>query len=451
MKEGIEEIGKKDVVWSYAATFFTIGAGIILLPFMLNKLPAETIGIWTVFQTISMLVFMLDFGFKPSFARNLSYIFSGVSLLKTEGVENVEETGQVNYSLLKGTLSAMKIFYRWLALLTLLLLSVAGTVYFHFLLKKYSGDHTDAIAAWVILIFINCYNIYTQYYDALLTGKGYIRQSQQINILGQCIYIILAIVLIYCGFGLTAIVASQLLSIVVRRVLSYRVFYTREMKKQLQDADTQSPIAILKAIAPNAVKSGLTSIGGFLVNKSSVFLASVFLPLSVVASLGITLQVLDILARCAVVMYTTILPKLAQYRVENDLKQLKKAYINCTVSLLTVFAVGGCGVLLFGNPLLELINSSTLLLPPAMAGVLLVIYALEYNHIIAAGFIMADNRIPFFIPSLLSGAATILLILTLVAYFDMGIWGMILAPGIAQLAYQNWKWPSVVIKELKNH
>jgi hypothetical protein len=32
--------------------------------------------------------------------------------------------------------------------------------------------------------------------------------------------------------------------------------------------------------------------------------------------------------------------------------------------------------------------------------------------------------------------------------FDMGVLGLILAPGIVQLAYQNWKWPTVVIKEI---
>ena len=34
-------------------------------------------------------------------------------------------------------------------------------------------------------------------------------------------------------------------------------------------------------------------------------------------------------------------------------------------------------------------------------------------------------------------------------YFKIGIWAMILAPGIAQIVYQNWKWPSMVIKDLQ--
>ena len=78
----------------------------------------------------------------------------------------------------------------------------------------------------------------------------------------------------------------------------------------------------------------------------------------------------------------------------------------------------------------------------------LVVGFLESNHALSAGFIMADNRIPFFIPSLVSGAATFALLWIFLGPCHLGLWALILAPGVAQLAYQNWKWPSVVIKEL---
>lgn len=447
MAEKVEHIGKKEIAWSYAGTFFTIGAGVILLPFMLNKLPSETIGIWTVFQTISMLVFMMDMGFKPSFSRNLSYIFSGVKALQREGITQDPDTAEVDYSLLNGTLKAMKQLYSWFALAALVLLGTIGTVYFIFLLKKYSGDHADAIIAWILVVLINCYNIYTLYYEALLTGKGYIKESQQINILGQLCYLVLSIVLIYCGFGLTAIVGSQAVSVVIRRILSYRVFYNPELKSRLANAGTQNSIPILKAIYPNAIKSGLTSIGGFLVNKSSVFICSLFLPLPVTASLGITIQVMEILNRCGVVVYTSTLPKIAQFRVERNIPELKRLYLYSVLALVLVFIGGSTALILLGNPILELLHSETLLLPSAMLCTMSLIYFLEENHIIATGYIMADNRIPFFIPSLLSGAGTVVLMLLFMRVFDWGLWGAILAPGVAQLVYQNWKWPSVVIKE----
>ena len=91
----------------------------------------------------------------------------------------------------------------------------------------------DALIAWILLIAINCYNLYTFYYEALLTGKGYVTRAQQINMLGQAVYLALAIGLIYAGFGLTAIVASQLISTVIRRILTYRVFFTPELKTNM--------------------------------------------------------------------------------------------------------------------------------------------------------------------------------------------------------------------------
>lgn len=448
MAEKVENIGKREIIWSYAGTAFMIGAGVILLPFILHKMPQETVGIWNIFQTITALVMLLDFGFRPTFARNISYIFSGVKSLQRNGVAHTTSEAAVDYSLLKGTLLAMKRFYRWMALAVFALLATAGTAYFYYILQKYSGDRQDALIAWILLIAINCYNLYTFYYEALLTGKGYVTRAQQINMLGQAVYLALAIGLIYAGFGLTAIVASQLISTVIRRILTYRVFFTPELKANIQSVEPQEPKEILSAISPNAVKIGLTQLGGFMVNKSAILIGSAFLTLEQVACYGITIQVMDILARCATVFYQSYLPKLAQCRAENDLNGLKRYYILCTGSLLAVYAVGSVAWLFLGNWALDIIQSQTHFVPTAMLIVMLLISTLEHNHAVSAGFIMADNKIPFFIPSLVSGAATVLLLWIFLSPLHMGIWGLILAPGIAQLAYQNWKWPSVVIKEL---
>ena len=448
MAEKIEHIGKKEIIWSYAGTAFMIGAGVILLPFILHKMPQETVGIWNIFQTITDLVLLLDFGFRPSFARNISYIFSGVKTLQKDGVAHTTSDAAVDYGLLKGTLIAMRRFYRWMALAVLGILATAGTAYFWYILQKYSGDRQDALIAWILLIGINCYNLYTFYYEALLTGKGYVKRNQQINMFGQAVYIGLAIGLIYAGLGLTAIVASQLVSTIIRRVLTYRVFFTKDLKAHLIEAVAQEPKQILGTITPNAIKIGLTQLGGFLVNKSAVLIGSAFLSLEEVACYGITMQVMDILARCATVFYQSYMPKLAQCRAEKDLTGLKRYYLLCTGSLLLVYILGGVVWIFLGNWALDLISSQTHFVPTVMLLVMLIISTLEHNHAVSAGFIMADNKIPFFIPSLVSGAATVLLLWIFLGPLHWGIWGLILAPGLAQLAYQNWKWPSVVIKEL---
>jgi len=79
------EIGKKDIYWNYTATFLKIAAAVLLMPLILKRLPSEEIGIWSVFMTVTAFSNLLDFGFNPSFTRNVSYIFSGVTNLKTTG------------------------------------------------------------------------------------------------------------------------------------------------------------------------------------------------------------------------------------------------------------------------------------------------------------------------------------------------------------------------------
>ncbi|MDR2840450.1 MAG: polysaccharide biosynthesis protein, partial [Paludibacter sp.] len=102
------EINRKDVLWNYVATFLQIGAGIILFPLILRAFPQETVAIWTIFTTIVALTSLLDFGFNPSFARNVSYVMSGVTELKTTGFQIVENNnGKIDYSLFKGLIKAM--------------------------------------------------------------------------------------------------------------------------------------------------------------------------------------------------------------------------------------------------------------------------------------------------------------------------------------------------------
>jgi len=73
---------------------------------------------------------------------------------------------------------------------------------------------------------------------------------------------------------------------------------------------------------------------------------------------------------------------------------------------------------------------------------------LETNHGLAAQMILTKNEVPFVKASIISGTATIVLLFLSLKFTTIGIWGMILAPGITQIVYQNWKWPLQVIRDL---
>ena len=84
---GVLEITRKDIIWSYIAKFFQIGAGFITLPLILRLLSSEEIGMNYLMLTISSMVALLDFGFSPQFGRNFTYVYSGASRLLKQGVE----------------------------------------------------------------------------------------------------------------------------------------------------------------------------------------------------------------------------------------------------------------------------------------------------------------------------------------------------------------------------
>jgi O-antigen/teichoic acid export membrane protein len=441
-------IGRKDVMWNYAATFMQIGVGVILLPFILRVFPQETVAVWTIFSTIIALTSLLDFGFNPSFARNVSYVVSGVKELKTTGYQLVESgNSDIDYSLFKGLINAMRWFYNRMAVVLFMLLATAGTYYMHTVLKTYTGDHTEVYIAWIILVAINAYSLYTMYYDSLMQGQGFIKRAKQIQIAGQSIYLIVAIVMILLRFNLIAIVSAQALSILVRRILSYRIIYTTDFKHRLRSVTAKSKREVLKLIYPNAVKVGLASLGGFLITRSALIIGALYLSLDIIASYGITIQIVGIISGIAGVYFATYIPKITQYRTQGDSAAIKQIYLKGCFLLVSTFVVGGLALLIFGDWALDLIESKTPLLSQSLVALTLVVNLLETNHGNAANILLTKNEVPFFRASLISGSATVFILATFLEYTHWGVWGLLLAPGIAQGCYQNWKWPMEVIKD----
>ncbi|MFC0514812.1 O-unit flippase-like protein [Mucilaginibacter angelicae] len=440
-------ITKTDVLWNYAATFFKISSSVLLLPIILHKLPSEDVGIWSVFSSIAALVFLIDFGFNSSFSRNVTYVFSGVNSLLTNGHDTSAQSGGVNYSLLKGLLSSMRWFYSRVSLTLFLLLLTLGTFYISRLLNEYHGNKTNVYIAWGLFIAINTYNLYTLYYDALLEGKGLIRVSKQITILGHLAYLLVSTVAIYLGFGLIALVLAQLISIIIIRTISQRKFFNADIIYQLQNCEGDDKKDVLKAIYPNAVKYGITSLGGFMIQKSSIFIGSLYLSLSAIASFGITKQMMDITVSIANIAVATFLPQIANLRIGGNYDRIKAICIRGVVIANLIFITGAATIIFLGTPILHLIKSNTNLNQQVL---LVVAFSslIGLNSGISGAIISTKNHIPFVKPSILSGVATILLLIVFFKFTNLGLLGMAMAPGLIDLCYQGWKWPLVVIKEL---
>jgi O-antigen/teichoic acid export membrane protein len=441
-------IGRKDIFWNYTAMFLKMGVGVILFPFILRAFSQETVAIWSIFSTIIALTSLLDFGFNPSFSRNVSYVMGGATELKKVGRPEVKNSGEIDYNLFKGLILAMRWFYIRTAFLLLALLTTVGTYYIHSVMKTYTDSHAEVYVAWIILVVINSYSLYTSYYDAIMQGKGLIKRSKQIEIVGQSVYLIMSAVLISLKFNLIAVISAQALSIIIRRILAHRTVYTVKFKQLLKNVKiTRNKKEILKLIYPNALKLGLCGFGGQLIAQSPILIGASFLPLNDIASYGITMQIISIIAVIATVYIYTYQPKIAQYRVNNDIDNIKFIYLKSCILQIFCFIIGGFVLLSMGNWGLTLIKSQTYLLPIPVIVLALFISLLVTNHTIATYIIASKNEIPFLKANLFAGFATVVLLLIFLKYTDLGIWGLVISVGVAQ-HYQNWRWPITVIKDL---
>lgn len=444
------KIGRNDVIWSYLSTFLQIGSGILLFPLILRMLSSETVGIWSIFTAIFVLISLLDFGFSPSFTRNVTYIFSGVDSLKKTGISTEKSPLGVNMELLANTIKAMKWLYARIGLIAFFLLSTAGTYYLHTIVKtRFTGDDKFIIISWVLFCIISTYNIYTLYYDSLLMGRGMVKKSKKIIVFSQILYLGVAASLLLFGLDLISIVLAQFVSVLAKRILSYRAFFTTGLKSNLARYDANNYLDVIKVILPNSVKLGLTSLGGFLALQASMIIGSLYVPLESLASYGITIQAVNLIGAIGGVYYFSFVPKIGNLRVENNKSEIKKLYKRSVMILFLSFVFCGIPLIFLGNPILVFLKSQTMLLSKGMILSILIITFLEKNHAVAGGFLLSNNEVPFFKASIISGVATVIALLVSLGIMDLGIWAMILAPGIIQLAYQNWKWPLVLIKDLK--
>ena len=448
----VENIGKRDLIWAMLATLFRIGSGVLLFPMVLSMLPSETVGVWTIFTSVTLITGILDFGFNQSFARNISYVFSGVRSLKRDGHEYVAdaENEKIDYALLKNTIGAMRYFYSHMALILFVFLAVGGTFYMYSLMQNYGGDVREIYVAWAIVCIVNSYNLYTLYYDSLLSGRGLIKRKNQIVLIGNVAYLSLAVVLLLCRLGLVAIVSAQLVSVLIIREMSRRSFYSTDIKNGLSNVAEGEYKSVLKAIVPNAVKLGLASVGGFLTFRLSTFVGPMYISLSDMASFGITLQLLSVVSSLALLYTNVYLPKVFQWRVENNITQVRRTFRLSMLLVFIAFISGGLLISLLGNWALDVLGSDTQLLAGGLLAFLVLHYYLETNMVNATEYLLAKNEVPFYKRYLVSGVVTVILLFVFVGYLGLGVWGIIAAPMISQSILQYWKWPYEVYKELKS-
>lgn len=421
----------------------------ILTPFIvtiigLKYIDASSGSIWLIFLSMVVLINLLDFGLSPTIIRNVSYVIRGARTLAKDGVENIYFENTIDFSLLARLVQDIKKIYRVLTLIGLLIIVGFGSCYFYYITPSHLQE--EVFISWGVFSVGLLMSLYYLYYTPLLCGYGVIQDAYIANIIGRIAWLFLTLMAIIYSPSILTFSLAFLFSIIINRVFIKFLYQRNKYASQVR-ANRPQQESTISFIAHNAVKLGTVSLGSFLISRSTVLIAGASLPLIVAGQYTFSLQVYMALLAVGNVFVTVKVPVLSQLVLVGDKARAKHLILQILSFSLGLYILGFSVFYFVQSYIIEIFHAKVGFLDSNYLLLLAVVYFLELIHTVSATILTTANKVPFVKPALLSGVMIVLASYFLMKYTDYGVMGLILAQGIIQLLYNNWKWPLCVYKD----
>jgi O-antigen/teichoic acid export membrane protein len=425
------------VAWSLAAAIFRALGGVLVLPLMLRKIPSDHLGLWYVFLSLQGVATLFDLGFSPAVTRATGYIWAGAKGLQKFGIARFDPSDSAeirpNYELLDSLVATMRLYYWVFGVVSGLIMLVGGGAWIWI---KTAGlaDRESLRWAYAVFVFGGFLNATGDLWPALLQGVNGVLSAQKILFGSALVSLLIMGAGLLANWGIWALVLGTLGSGLFIRWNGRFSFFRLAGGKLRGRAPPH--FDLIAKMWPTAWRSGLVTVGRFLVLSANTLICSAFLDLKVTASYGLSLSLITMLTFGSSMFTQMKLPIVNHLRTVGRLDEIIELWIQRTRFSLFFYVAGGVGLLALGNNLLHLIGSKTTLLSQGQLALAILVIGLEMHQFLYATLVVSENQNPFVAPSLITGAVTVLLSLLLTPH--IGIWGMLLAQGLTQACFNNW-------------
>lgn len=443
------KVSLKDVIWNYAGVIVNLGSNLIMLPFILYFLGDEQIGLWYVFQSISSLSVMFDFGFNPTFARNVAYCWSGASRLERDGY--CKSSGEkVNYGLLKQLIITSRFIYAILSVVVLLLFSVVGTFYIVHISSNLRGyNHIIAWAIWCVALFLN---LYYGYFSGLLKGVGAVAESNKSVVIARLFQLVALIIFLLCGMDLVGVAMAYLLYGFLLRILSGKYFYSYRgiglnLRKTEEDSSIYSKMEVFIIVWHNAWKEGGVAFANYFCNQAGTIVCSLYVTLEETGVYSLAVQLATAVVTFSYALYTSYQPSIQSAIVNENREKVKKdfSYVVSVFVILTI--LGSTALVLIVRPIIGILKPSMYMGWGILLCVCIYQFILKFRNAYTS-YLSNSNRIIYFKSFIFSAILCVIFEFVLTGGLNWGIWGLIFAQILSQVVYNFWYWPLKVHREL---
>lgn len=436
--------GKKDVIWNYLGILFSLGSNVIFLPVMIHYVSPDMVGLWYIFASIGAIVQLFDMGFNPTISHSVTYAWSGASDLKKDGVVFADENGGPNIPLMCGVLRACRYLYLRISLAAAFVMLVFGTLYIRNVAASYMT--WDVYLAWFIYIISIFTNMYIGYYAVVLTGIGDVFRKNKATIFSRGLVVVLGIIGLVLGYGLLCLCVSYLISGVALRYLCKKYLLVNHTFGYFLKSGDEGKYTVKYVIGTmwhNAWRDGLVTITAYLTGQATVLISGAYLTLYETGIYSVSMQIINVLLGVAGGKFTAYIPALQSCYVTKNVEKARELYQRAIGCFYSISIFGVIGFLLIGVPIIQLIRHDFVI--DRFDFALLAFSMLLMNrHRWAACLISTWNTLPYTFAFILFGVLSVLGTYIGLAFFHLGIIGLIGIPLIIESLYNNWKWVVVV-------
>jgi O-antigen/teichoic acid export membrane protein len=425
------------IVWSWVFNGFRLATGLLLLPLVLRKLSTEELGMYYILLSQVALAPVIDFGFSPTILRFVSYAMGGAETIQAHGVSKGTGSGP-NFGLLWQLFFSTRALYRVMALIVLVILGVWGTYIVELRIHETPSPNVTRVA-WLITLIATVLNVYSSWAPVFLRGMDDVITSVRITVLASVVRFVLAVGLLLAGAGLMSLPLGDLTGSLIQQAIARRTCL-RRLRRQPPPAKVDV-WQNLRIMWPNSWRLGLLSLGGYLTVNANMAICLSVLGLAANARYGLSTQLLGVIGGMASVWTQVKWQVIGQQRARHDYAAIQRTlWPRMWLQYLTFLAMAG-GLLLCGQPLLQLFGSGKQLLPLPWLALLAFNAFLETQISIWGTLISTENRIPFLWPSVAANLLSFALSLTLIHTTSLGLGAFVLAPLLAHSLFNYWYWP----------
>jgi O-antigen/teichoic acid export membrane protein len=194
---------------------------------------------------------------------------------------------------------------------------------------------------------------------------------------------------------------------------------------------------LLRGLWPTAWRTGVVTLGIYATLNLGTLICSAFLGLKAAATYGLSMQLVLAAVAIASSFILVKLPLIAQMHALGKTREIGNLVFPRMRWFWGTYVGMAMATIILGDRVIHgwFHSQTPLLSMPLLIG-LFVVGALEAHHGIFRELALTAHRNPFAVPVVVSGALVALSGIFLVP--RIGLWGLILAPGIVQLSFNNW-------------